>query len=80
MATTLWSIIDCELLKLLQLYEGISFGHVMFKPCQYATNDNKVSMGCTPMTMKNAQIDLQKIIIETKENKEREVGMGKGMH
>jgi hypothetical protein len=78
MVTTLWSIIDCELLKLLRVYED--FGHVMFKPCQYATNDNKVSMGFTPMTMKNAQIDLYKIIIKTKENKEREVGMGKGMH
>jgi hypothetical protein len=31
MATTLHSIIDCELLKLLQVYEGICFGHVMFK-------------------------------------------------
>lgn len=52
MTTTLWSIIDCELLKLLQVYEGISFGHAMFKPCQYAMNDNKVSMGFTPITMK----------------------------
>jgi hypothetical protein len=57
MATTLCSIIDCELLKFLRVYEGISFGHVMFKPCQYAVNDNKVSMGFIPMTMKNAQID-----------------------
>jgi hypothetical protein len=29
----------------------------MFKPCQYAMNDYKVSMGFTPMTMKNAQIE-----------------------
>jgi hypothetical protein len=29
----------------------------MFKPCQYAMNDNKVSMGFTPMIIKNAQID-----------------------
>jgi hypothetical protein len=32
-ATTLHSIIDCELLKLLQVYERICFGHVMFKVC-----------------------------------------------
>ncbi len=33
MATTLHSLIDCELLKLLQVYEGTCFGHVMFKVC-----------------------------------------------
>jgi hypothetical protein len=32
-ATTLHSIIDCELLKLLQVYEGTCFGHVVFKVC-----------------------------------------------
>jgi len=32
MATTLYSIIDCELLNILKVYEGICFGHVVFKP------------------------------------------------
>ncbi len=31
MVTTLWFIIDCEPLKLLQVYRGTYFGHGMFK-------------------------------------------------
>ncbi len=44
MATALKSIIDCEVFKLLQVYEGTYFKHVMFIACQYAMNDDKVSM------------------------------------
>jgi hypothetical protein len=58
MATTLWSIIDCELLKLLQVYEGTCFGLVMSKMCQYETNDNKVLVGLTLVNVKDAQIGL----------------------
>jgi hypothetical protein len=54
MATTLRSIIDCELFKRLRVYEGTCFGHVMFKMCQYATNGNTVSMGLTLVSVKNA--------------------------
>jgi hypothetical protein len=32
MATTLYSIIDCELLNFFRVYEGTCFGHVVFKP------------------------------------------------
>jgi hypothetical protein len=52
MATTLQSIIEYEPLKLLQVHEGICFGHVMFKMCLYATNDDKVF---TTLTLVNAQ-------------------------
>jgi hypothetical protein len=31
MATTMHSIIDCELLKICRVYEGTWFGHLMFK-------------------------------------------------
>jgi hypothetical protein len=41
-ATTLQPIINVESLKLFQVYEGIYFGHPMFKACRYATNDDKV--------------------------------------
>ncbi len=51
---TLRSIIDCELLKLLWVYESTCFGHVMFKTCQYATNDDKISMGLTLVSVKDA--------------------------
>jgi hypothetical protein len=33
--TTLQSIIDCESLNFLQVYEGTCFGHIMFKAYQY---------------------------------------------
>jgi hypothetical protein len=33
MASTLCSIVDCELLNLPKVYEGTSFGHVLFKTC-----------------------------------------------
>jgi hypothetical protein len=65
MATTLQSIINCEPLKLLWVYKGICFGHVMFKTCQYATNDDKVSVGLTLVNVKDAQTCLQKIITWT---------------
>jgi len=58
MAVALWSIIDCELLKLLQVYEGTCFGSVMSKMCQYETNDNKVLVGLTLVNVKDAEIGL----------------------
>ncbi len=35
------SIIDYELFKFLQVYDGTCFGHVMLKTCQYVMNDIK---------------------------------------
>ncbi len=55
MATTLHSIVGYELLNLQWVYEGTCFGHVLFKTCQYATNDDKVSMGLSQVSVKDAQ-------------------------
>jgi hypothetical protein len=55
MATTWHSIIDCELLNLPQVYEGICFGHVLSKACQYSMNDDKVSMELRQVSLKDAQ-------------------------
>jgi len=52
MVTTLWPIIDCELLKLLQVYEGTWSKHVMFKTCQYAMDDDKNFVGLTFVNVK----------------------------
>ncbi len=54
MAMALWSIVDCEPLKMLRMCEGICFGHVMSKSCQYATNDDKVSIRLTLVSVKDA--------------------------
>jgi hypothetical protein len=46
---------------LLQLVAPFS-GHVMFKVCQYATNDTKIGVGMKEMSVIDAQSDLQKTI------------------
>ncbi len=66
MAVALESIVDYEPLKLFQVYEGTCFEHVMFKACQYATNDDKNFIGLRSVNVKDAQAGLQKIITSTK--------------
>jgi len=41
MAIALHSIIDCEPLKILRVYEGTCFEHVMSNAYRYITNDDK---------------------------------------
>jgi len=66
MAVALQSIVDYEPLKLLKVYEGTCFRHVMFKVCQYVTNDDKISIGLKSVNVKDARAGLQKIITWTK--------------
>jgi hypothetical protein len=54
MAVALQSIVDYEPLKLFQVYEGTCFEHVMFKACQYATNDDKKFIGLRSVNVKDA--------------------------
>jgi len=65
MAISIHSIFYCQPLKLQQIYEGSCFGHVMSKACRYATNGDKV-LGLKPVSVKNAQTNLQKSITWTK--------------
>jgi hypothetical protein len=51
-----------------QVYEGNYFGHASFKACQYAMNNERNSMNLKQVSMKDAQIGLQKIIIWTKKS------------
>jgi hypothetical protein len=44
-AIALTSIVSCAPLQLASPFSETCFGHVMFKACQYATNDNKVGVG-----------------------------------
>jgi hypothetical protein len=45
LVVALTSIVSCAPLQLVSPFNGTYFGHVMFKACQYATNDNKVGVG-----------------------------------
>jgi len=49
---TLHYIVNCEPLKILKVYDGTCFGHVMFKTCQYATNDDKFFVGLEHVNLK----------------------------
>ncbi len=53
MVITLHSIVDCEPLNNFRVYEGTSFGHVMFKAYQYATNDDKVFVRLQHVSVKD---------------------------
>jgi hypothetical protein len=58
MVVTLHSFIDYEPLKILRVYEGTCFGHVMFKACQYATNDDNIFVGLKIVNVKKTQSGL----------------------
>ncbi len=66
MATTLHSMINCECIKILKVYEGTHLGHVTSKACQYATNDDKVFTWLRNVSVKEVHIGLQKTITQTK--------------
>ncbi len=58
MVATMHSIINYEPLKILNVYEGTCFGHVMSKACQYMTNDNKVLVGLRNVSVQESQSGL----------------------
>jgi hypothetical protein len=78
-APTLWPIINCELFKILQVYKGTWSRHVMFKPCQYAMNDDKFFGGLTFVNVKMFKLFCQKKNLG-KKIIERELRVGKCMH
>jgi methylaspartate ammonia-lyase len=51
----LTSIASCEVLGLTTPFVGACWGHTMSKCCQYATNDSKVCVGLTSISIKEAQ-------------------------
>jgi hypothetical protein len=66
MATTLHSIINCEPLKKIGVYEGTNFGHVMFKGYQYATNDDNVFTRLQHVNVKDDQVVYKKPLFRPK--------------
>jgi len=58
MATTLHSLVDYEPLKILRVYEGTCFGHVMSRAYQYATNDDNIFVGLRNVNVKKTQSGL----------------------
>jgi hypothetical protein len=62
MVITLQSIIDYEPLKMLWVYEGTYFGHVMPKVGQHTTNDDKVFVGQTLVSVKMLRLDCKRLL------------------
>ncbi len=58
MAMALWFIIDYKPLEIFWVCECTCFEHVMFKVCEYAINDDKVSMGLTLVNVKFFEVAL----------------------
>jgi hypothetical protein len=54
--------ISCIVIGLKDPYPGVCFGHVMSKACQYATTEDKVYLKLKEVSLKDAQIALQKTI------------------
>jgi hypothetical protein len=52
--TILTSLVSCEVLGLTTPFVGACWGHAMFKCCQYATNDSKICVGITSISIKEA--------------------------
>jgi hypothetical protein len=64
MVITLHFIVDCEPLNSFRVYEGTSFGRVMFKAYQYVTNDDKVFARLQHVSAKDAQVGYRKPLIK----------------
>lgn len=62
MATTLKSMISCEVLDLKSLFDSACFGHAMSMATQYDTNDDKISMDLKPISVKSSQTSFQSYI------------------
>ena len=67
MTNALKSVISCEALQVVVPFEGTCFGHAMSKACQYATTDDKVARGMKAVSIKYAQVAVQKCITWPKE-------------
>jgi len=58
MTTTLKSIVNCDMLGLEEIFQGICFGHAFFKACQYATMKGKNCEDLQYVSIKSTQRDL----------------------
>jgi hypothetical protein len=65
----LTSVVFCAPLQLATPFSGTCFGHVVFKECQYATNDVKIGVGMKEMSVTRDQNALQKTITWTQKNR-----------
>ncbi len=54
MTQALTFVVSCEKLGLAHLSVALFWGHVIYKCCQHATNDSKICVGLTTISMKES--------------------------
>jgi len=59
MTSTLTFVVYCEVLKLLAPFLRTCWGHAMSKCCKYATNDSKIYVGFTSISIKEGGFELR---------------------
>ncbi len=63
MIGVLKSVVNCESFGLEESFQGICFGHVFSKACQYGIIGKKVCRNLNYVSIMSTQADLQKCII-----------------
>jgi len=66
------SVIFCAPLQLVAPFNGTHFGHVMFKACQYATNDTKIKAGMKEVCSKSSKCLVENHYMDQKLGKGRQ--------
>lgn len=56
------SIVNCDILRLKESFNGNCFGHVLSKGCQYGIIEEKVCKNMKFVSIKNVQFDIKKCI------------------
>jgi hypothetical protein len=64
-------VVSCGLLGLTIPWQGLYFGHVFNKACQYACNDTKIFIGFREVNLKATQSTLQKQITWIRKSSKR---------
>jgi hypothetical protein len=71
--------VSFEKLVILAPFEGVCFGHALSKACQYATSNEKVSLGLQLANTKFAQPSIQACITWPKKSGKRKGIMDKNL-
>jgi len=75
MVATMHSVINYEPLKILRVYEGTCFAHLMSKAYQYATKNDKIYVGLRNVSERNSEWVTENYYMDLKVQ-EREAKMG----
>jgi len=73
MTNLLKQVVSYETLEILAPFEGVCFGHALFKACQYGIFDEKISLGLQLVNIKFVQSLIKTCITWSKHLRKRRV-------